>query len=95
MGDCGDVGFGQFPKQDIHNIGLLDIRLFNMDRHSGNILFRKTEGCQGGKQKKANEQYELIPIDHGYCLPESKCLIKRYLHLLIDAFSKTNLECFW
>jgi len=41
---------------------VLDIRLANADRHAGNILFCK-EGEEG--------RIVLIPIDHGYCLPDT------------------------
>lgn len=61
-GSCEDVGPNAFPVDEVHKIGVLDIRLANADRHSGNILFRK--GDKDG-------QIELIPIDHGYCLPDS------------------------
>jgi hypothetical protein len=27
--------------RDVHRLGILDIRLYNTDRHSGNILVRK------------------------------------------------------
>jgi len=32
---------GKFPVNEVHKIALLDIRLFNTDRHGGNILIRK------------------------------------------------------
>ncbi|KAF0906287.1 hypothetical protein E2562_009660 [Oryza meyeriana var. granulata] len=48
-------------------IGILDIRIFNTDRHAGNILVRKLETGAG----RFETQIELIPIDHGLCLPES------------------------
>ncbi|XP_062091398.1 phosphatidylinositol 4-kinase gamma 4-like [Humulus lupulus] len=60
-GSCEDMGPGSFPVKEVQKISVLDIRLANADRHAGNILLRKGE----------NGQTELIPIDHGYCLPES------------------------
>ncbi|KAL9229002.1 hypothetical protein vseg_004521 [Gypsophila vaccaria] len=60
-GSCEDIGPGAFPVDEVHKISVLDIRLANADRHSGNILFSKDE----------NGRMVLIPIDHGYCLPES------------------------
>uniref|UniRef100_A0A7N0TEH3 1-phosphatidylinositol 4-kinase n=1 Tax=Kalanchoe fedtschenkoi TaxID=63787 RepID=A0A7N0TEH3_KALFE len=51
-----------FPINEVHKISVLDIRLANADRHAGNILVRKD---------KENGCLVLIPIDHGYCLPES------------------------
>ncbi|KAJ8435190.1 hypothetical protein Cgig2_028376 [Carnegiea gigantea] len=61
LGSCEDMGPGSFPVEEVHKISVLDIRLANADRHAGNILVnRNNEG-----------QIELIPIDHGYCLPST------------------------
>lgn len=49
----------------MHRIGILDVRILNTDRHAGNLLVRKLDGV--GRFG----QVELIPIDHGLCLPES------------------------
>lgn len=63
--DASDHGTSSFPVSAVHRIGILDIRIFNTDRHAGNLLVRKLDnvGSFG--------QVELIPIDHGLCLPES------------------------
>ncbi|XP_012847662.1 PREDICTED: phosphatidylinositol 4-kinase gamma 7 [Erythranthe guttata] len=63
--DASDHGTSSFPVSAVHRIGILDIRIFNTDRHAGNLLVRKLDdvGRFG--------QVELIPIDHGLCLPES------------------------
>lgn len=61
-GSCEDMGPRDFPVDDVHKISVLDIRLANADRHAGNILVHKDS--DGG-------QIVLVPIDHGYCLPES------------------------
>lgn len=61
-GSCEDMGPRAFPVDEVHKISVLDIRLANADRHAGNILFSK----DGGKGKIL-----LVPIDHGYCLPDS------------------------
>ncbi|MBA0620649.1 hypothetical protein Godav_006348 [Gossypium davidsonii] len=60
-GSCEDMGPGSFPVEQVHKISVLDIRLANADRHAGNILLSKDK----------DGQTLLIPIDHGYCLPES------------------------
>ncbi|XVF73023.1 hypothetical protein PTKIN_Ptkin12aG0168300 [Pterospermum kingtungense] len=60
-GSCEDMGPGSFPVDQVHKISVLDIRLANADRHAGNILLSKGE----------DGQTLLIPIDHGYCLPET------------------------
>ncbi|GLD95346.1 hypothetical protein PINS_up003990 [Pythium insidiosum] len=46
------------PVEQVHRIGLLDIRTFNTDRHPGNILLI------GDKPP-----YTMVPIDHGCILP--------------------------
>jgi len=58
-----DLGSSLFSVEDVHHIGLLDLRLFNLDRHLGNILVQLEEG-----------RYRLIPIDHGYILPSFRCM---------------------
>ncbi|PHT48189.1 hypothetical protein CQW23_12397 [Capsicum baccatum] len=60
-GSCEDLGPSAFPVEEVHKIAVLDMRLANADRHAGNILMSKDE----------DGQVVLIPIDHGYCLPDS------------------------
>lgn len=60
-GSCEDIGPAGFPVEEVHKITVLDIRLANADRHAGNILMSKDD----------DGRTLLIPIDHGYCLPES------------------------
>jgi|SwirhisoilCB2_FD_contig_101_1913661_length_1466_multi_2_in_0_out_0_1 hypothetical protein len=55
---CEDRGSSLFPKNQVHKIGILDVRLCNTDRHLGNILVKKESGSS-----------TLVPIDHGLCLP--------------------------
>ncbi|GAB2297121.1 Phosphatidylinositol 4-kinase gamma 7 [Dionaea muscipula] len=63
--DASDHGTSSFPVSAVHRIGVLDIRILNTDRHAGNLLVRKLNSA--GRLY----QVELIPIDHGLCLPES------------------------
>ncbi|KAF3431643.1 hypothetical protein FNV43_RR26374 [Rhamnella rubrinervis] len=63
--DASDHGTSSFPVTAVHRIGILDIRILNTDRHAGNLLVRKLDGV--GRFG----QVELIPIDHGLCLPET------------------------
>lgn len=63
--DANDHGTSSFPVAAVHRIGILDIRIFNTDRHAGNLLVRKLGGV--GRF----DQVDLVPIDHGLCLPES------------------------
>ncbi|CAN6713250.1 unnamed protein product [Malus baccata var. baccata] len=60
-GSCEDMGPSRFPVEEVHKISVFDLRMANADRHAGNILFRKGE----------DGKILLIPIDHGYCLPEN------------------------
>nr|KAK3198389.1 hypothetical protein Dsin_021804 [Dipteronia sinensis] len=62
IGSCEDMGPRAFPVEEVHKISVLDIRLANTDRHAGNILVSKDP---------EDSQIRLIPIDHGYCLPEN------------------------
>ncbi|XP_057785788.1 phosphatidylinositol 4-kinase gamma 8-like isoform X1 [Salvia miltiorrhiza] len=59
--DAGDLGPSSFSVTCVHHIGILDVRLMNLDRHAGNILVRH------GQDRPS----ELVPIDHGFCLPEA------------------------
>ena len=57
--------------------GILDIRIWNTDRHAGNILVRRPRGNAstaaglGRLQLGGGQAMELVPIDHGFCLPEA------------------------
>ncbi|KAI9185278.1 hypothetical protein LWI28_005819 [Acer negundo] len=62
IGSCEDMGPSAFPVDEVHKISVLDIRLANTDRHAGNILISKDH---------EDSHIRLIPIDHGYCLPEN------------------------
>lgn len=64
--DAGDLGPSSFSVTSVHHIGILDVRLMNLDRHAGNILV-----TQGLDSNHAGGTAELVPIDHGFCLPES------------------------
>jgi hypothetical protein len=53
-----NFGSSMMPTLDTHKIAVLDIRLFNTDRHFANILV-----------SKQNDNFRLTPIDHGAILP--------------------------
>lgn len=53
-----DLGRSVIPKDEIHKIAILDIRIMNADRNAANLLCRR----------KPDNSIELVPIDHGYCL---------------------------
>ncbi|KAF6149444.1 hypothetical protein GIB67_016982 [Kingdonia uniflora] len=72
--DACDLGSSGFSVTSVHRIGILDVRLLNLDRHAGNILVKK-DGRSSGGYGVYDESYvtgaaELVPIDHGLCLPE-------------------------
>jgi len=53
-----NFGSSTMPVDEVHKVGVLDIRVVNCDRHFANIL------C-----KKGGEGLVLTPIDHGAILP--------------------------
>ena len=61
VSNCEDMGPSRFAAPEVHKIAVLDMRLVNADRNGANILV----------QKEGSDDYRLIPIDHGYCLPET------------------------
>lgn len=65
---AGNMSPTQFTVQDCHRIGILDIRIINMDRNDGNILITKTKQRQDRPEKSA--RYSLVPIDHGLSFPD-------------------------
>jgi len=67
--DSSEISSSRYSVPDVHKIGILDIRLYNMDRNSENLLI------QNPKNPK------LIPIDHTYVLPhELSFLWFEWLH---------------
>lgn len=74
--DTSECGTARFPVSAVHRIGILDVRIFNTDRHSGNILVRRLgpdmfERRHSNPGSRLDEAVQLIPIDHGFCLPET------------------------
>ncbi|XP_043720864.1 phosphatidylinositol 4-kinase gamma 8-like [Telopea speciosissima] len=67
--DAGDLGPSSFSVSYIHRIGILDVRILNLDRHSGNILVKYHHNSRSNSNNYV-EDAELVPIDHGLCLPE-------------------------
>jgi hypothetical protein len=77
-GSCEDMGPRDFPVQEVQKIAVLDIRLANADRHAGNVLMCRDE----------EDHLKLVPIDHGYCLPEKVldrcCCISSTVYLSLN-----------
>ena len=71
--DASEHGSSRFPFGEVHRLGVLDVRLYNTDRHTGNILVVKCRPAGAGGLAAALEgdSVELVPIDHGLALPES------------------------
>lgn len=65
--DAAELGPSFFSVASVHRIGILDIRLLNLDRHAGNMLVKKQDHLS---YNNACRVAELVPIDHGLCLPE-------------------------
>jgi hypothetical protein len=65
--DAGELGPSLFSVDSVHQVGILDIRLMNLDRHAGNMLVMKHDH---NSFVNGNVVTDLIPIDHGFCLPE-------------------------
>jgi hypothetical protein len=61
-----DLGPSKYDLENVHAISLLDLRLFNLDRHVGNLLVRQVDASL--------DLYRLIPIDHGFSLPSFRTL---------------------
>jgi len=57
-GDATMFGASRFFLDDVQSIGLLDLRLLNLDRNGENILVQKD-----------GDNFKLVPIDHAYILP--------------------------
>jgi len=58
--DCtmDDMSPSKISVDEVHKIAILDIRIMNADRNAANLLCRR----------KRDNSFELIPIDHGFCL---------------------------
>lgn len=55
-----DLSFSKVKVEEVHKIAVLDIRIMNADRNTANLLCRRNP--------EDPDFFELIPIDHGYCL---------------------------
>jgi phosphatidylinositol 4-kinase type 2 len=54
-----DISPSKISVEEVHKIAILDIRILNADRNAANLLVRR---------RYDNNELELVPIDHGYCL---------------------------
>jgi len=77
-----DYSSSSLDVDEVHKIGLLDIRIMNVDRNDGNVLvsFVNTSGrgsaCSEAEmnvscRRDSDERRTVLtPIDHGYCFPD-------------------------
>ncbi|CAD7703552.1 unnamed protein product [Ostreobium quekettii] len=82
--DCEEMGPAAFSKSQVHKICVLDMRLANADRNGSNILACRME-----------DGWELTPIDHGYCLPdtlEDLCFEWKYWKQAKEPFDEAALK---
>mmetsp|Transcript_30434 Transcript_30434/g.36939 ORF Transcript_30434/g.36939 Transcript_30434/m.36939 type:complete len:857 (+) Transcript_30434:486-3056(+) len=79
--DASDHSPSRFPVAEVHRLGILDLRIFNTDRHGGNILVCNSRQSEARISRTASRRemflaqdpsdgVRLVPIDHGYSLPE-------------------------
>jgi len=82
-GDCVDIGSSRFNVEDVHRIGVLDLRILNMDRNDENMLIRKTD-----------KDIRLIPIDHSFSFPDhiSTFFEWQYWKQSKEPFSQSTLD---
>jgi len=59
VGSCEEIGSQLYDYKEVQKVGIVDLRLFNTDRHAANILLTS----------KTPAGYSMVPIDHGYCMP--------------------------
>eukprot|EP01126_Amoeba_proteus_P023328 TRINITY_DN2346_c0_g1_i1.p1 TRINITY_DN2346_c0_g1~~TRINITY_DN2346_c0_g1_i1.p1 ORF type:complete len:356 (-),score=61.62 TRINITY_DN2346_c0_g1_i1:198-1265(-) len=92
VGVSSDLGYSLFNLDSVQRIAILDIRMFNLDRNGENLLV--TKKVQTSPEKYST--YDLVPIDHAYCLPPIDSLTSPYFewHYWPQAknpFSEENL----
>ncbi|KYQ92523.1 phosphatidylinositol 3-kinase-related protein kinase [Tieghemostelium lacteum] len=86
-----EFGYSKFSTNDIHRIGLLDLIIFNLDRHSGNLLAVATDDSD-------SDHLDLVPIDHSLSLPSSDQLSEAWFDAWLsypqsrEPFSQKDLE---
>ncbi|TVU01323.1 hypothetical protein EJB05_53231, partial [Eragrostis curvula] len=69
--DAGELGPSRFSVASVHRVGILDVRLLNIDRHAGNILVKNPPSNKHDDRSTTSPALlDLVPIDHGLCLPE-------------------------
>lgn len=73
-GAADEVSPSLFYVDDVHRIGVLDLRLYNLDRHTENLLLIKNVTKSSTARRASLSSlpcFNLVPIDHAYSLPSS------------------------
>ena len=58
--EWGRQEINKLRVREVHMVGALDVRLFNCDRHGGNLLLDQSK----------DRTSRLVPIDHEFTLPK-------------------------
>ena len=66
-GPVENYSWDLFDSDEVHKIGILDLRILNLDRNNCNILVVQTS--PGAPLSKEN--LRLVPIDHGLSIPDT------------------------
>ena len=61
-GPVENFSWDLFEKDEVHKIGILDLRILNLDRNTCNILVA---------QDHPGAEMKLVPIDHGLSIPDT------------------------
>lgn len=81
-----DIGPSLLSDFEVQKIAMFDIRILNCDRNAANILAVAAHDSHSGSESEGEDmvfdheehhskvEYELIPIDHGYCMPPKLCI---------------------
>lgn len=68
-GPIENFSYDLFPIDEVHKIGILDLRILNLDRNMCNILVQKT--TSSNLAESFDEEWKLVPIDHGLSIPDT------------------------
>jgi len=69
---AADICTSRIPRDEVHRVGVLDIRIMNLDRHVENLLI--ADESLGGVE---DDFFKLVPIDHALSLPDWRSLTRR------------------
>jgi len=85
-GSAEEISPSLFPVSEVHKIGILDLHVMNTDRNEGNILVNRAK--KNPSKPLISSSYELIPIDHSFCVPNFRHIDGTYFAWLTWPQSK-------